>query len=135
MILKGIIYSSKSLQISARDIYYTVEGMEIINYSGIYCADNGAITNIGTTANNISSSNYFTIPANTATQMRFFLFNFYNYGNTDTQDIYPIDGVYRVSIYVRLKSTKQVICSFFNLVFKQTKSYIGEPVYVEGAPY
>lgn len=135
VILKGIIYSSKSLQISARDIYYTVEGMEIINYSGIYCADNGAITNIGTTANNMSSSNYFTIPANTATQMRFMLFNFYNYGNTDSQDTYPIDGVYRVNIYVRLKSTKQIICSFFNLVFKQTKSYIGEPVYIEGTPY
>lgn len=135
VILKGIIYSSKSLRISARDIYYTVEGMEIINYSGIYCADNGAITNIGTTDNNMSSSNYFTIPANTATQMRFFLLNFYNYGDTDAQDIYPIDGVYRVSIYVRLKSTKQIICSFFNLVFKQTKSYIGEPVYVEGTPY
>lgn len=135
VILKGIIYSSKSLRISARDIYYTVEGMEIKRYRDVYCIHNGQITNIGTTANNISDSNYFTIPANTATQMRFFLFDFYNYGNTYAQDVCPMDGIYRVSIYIRLKSNKQVICSFFNLVFKQIESHIGDPVYVEGTPF
>ena len=135
IIFKGYVYSSKTLRISARDIYYTVEGMEIMNYSGIYCIDYGIITNIGTTPNDISSSNYFTIPANSGIDLRFFLFNFYNFGGTNDQDYFPIDGVYRVNIFVRLKSTKQIICSFFNLVFKQVKSYIGYPTYIEGSPY
>lgn len=135
IIFKSYVYSSKTLRISAKDIYYTVEGMEIMNYSGIYCIDYGIITNIGTTSNDISSSNYFTIPANSGIYLRFLLYNFYNFGGTNDQDYYPIDGVYRVNIFVRLKSNKQIICSFFGLVFKQVKSYRGEATYIEGSPY
>nr|DAJ58181.1 MAG TPA: hypothetical protein [Crassvirales sp.] len=135
IIFKGYVYSSTTLRISARDIYYTVEGMEIMNYSGIYCIDYGIITNIGTTSNDISGNNYFTIPANSGIYLRFFLLDFYNFGGTNDQDYHPIDGVYRVNIFIRLKSNKQIICAFFGLVFKQVKSYIGEATYIEGSPY